>query len=78
MKSSTYNEMTKNKDLKNAIFVGASMENNKYDTVKIKRGEMQINLEFPPKSARDQMIEQEVKAIITGELKDKSRKIYIS
>lgn len=26
MKSSTYNEMTKNKDIKNAIFVGPSME----------------------------------------------------
>lgn len=78
MKSSTYNEMTKNKDVKNTIFVGVSMNNNKYDTVKIKRNGMQISLEFPPKSARDQLIEQEVKDIISGELKEKSRKIYIS
>lgn len=78
MKSSTYNEMTKNKDVKNTIFVGVSMNNNKYDTVKIKRNGMQISLEFPPKSARDQLIEQEVKAIISGELKERSRKIYIS
>ena len=78
MKSSTYNEMTKNKDIKNAIFVGPLMENKKYDTVKIKREGMQISLEFPPKSARDQLIEQEVKAIISGELKEKTRKIYIS
>ncbi|MDU5438884.1 MAG: hypothetical protein E6109_05770 [Ruminococcus sp.] len=78
MKSSTYNEMTKNKDIKNAIFVGPSMENKKYDIIKIKREGMQISFEFPPKSARDQLIEQEVKAIISGELKEKSRKIYIS
>lgn len=78
MKSSTYNEMTKNKDIKNVIFVGPSMENKKYDTVKIKREGMQISFEFPPKSARDQLIEQEVKDIISGELKEKSRKIYIS
>ena len=78
MKSSTYNEMTKNKDIKNVIFIGPSMENKKYDTVKIKREGMQISFEFPPKSARDQLIEQEVKDIISGELKEKSRKIYIS
>lgn len=78
MKSSTYNEMIKNKDIKNAIFVGPSMENKKYDTVKIKREGMQISFEFPPKSARDELIEREVKAIISGELKEKTRKIYIS
>ena len=49
-----------------------------YDTIKIKRNGMQISLEFPPKSARDQLIEREVKAIISGELKEKTRKIYIS
>ena len=49
-----------------------------YDTIKIKRNGMQISLEFPPKSARDQLIEREVKAIISGELKEKARKIYIS
>lgn len=54
------------------------MTDKRYDTVKIKRNGMQINLEFPPKSARDQLIEQEVKDIISGELKEKSRKIYIS
>ena len=54
------------------------MENKRYDTIKIKRNGMQISFEFPPKSARDQLIEQEVKNIISGELKEKSRKIYIS
>lgn len=63
---------------KRKISVGGAMENKMYDTVKIKRNGMQINFEFPPKSARDQLIEQEVKAIISGELKEKSRKMYIS
>ena len=54
------------------------MTDKMYDTIKIKRNGMQINFEFPPKSARDQLIEQEVKDIISGELKEKSRKIYIS
>lgn len=54
------------------------MPDKKYDTVKIKRSGMQICFEFPPKSARDQMIKQEVKAIISGELKEKSQKICIS
>ena len=54
------------------------MTDKMYDTVKIKRNGMQISLEFPPKSARDQLIEQEVKDIISGELKEKSHKIYIS
>ena len=54
------------------------MENKRYDTIKIKRKGMQISFEFPPKSARDELIEREVKDIISGELKEKSRKIYIS
>lgn len=54
------------------------MADKKYDIVKIKRNGMQISLEFPPKSARDQLIEQEIKSIIAGELKEKSRKLYIS
>ena len=36
-----------------------------------------ISFEFPPKSARDQIIEQEVKAIISGELREKSREIHV-
>ena len=63
---------------KRKISVGGSMGNKRYDTIKIKRNGMQISFEFPPKSARDQLIEQEVKNIISGELKEKSRKIYIS
>lgn len=76
--SNTYVEDNNSINSKKMISMGASMENKKYDTVKIKRNGMQISLEFPPKSARDQLIEQEVKAIISGELKERSRKIYIS
>lgn len=53
------------------------MPDKKYDTVKIKRSGMQISFEFPPKSARDQIIGQEVKAIISGELREKSREIHV-
>ena len=63
---------------KRKISVGGSMENKRYDTIKIKRKGMQISLEFPPKSARDELIEREVKDIISGEMKEISRKIYIS
>ena len=71
MENSTYNEQLERKIVEKAISA-------RKHTVKIKRNGMQINLEFPPKSARDQLIEQEVKDIISGELKEKSRKIYIS
>lgn len=74
----TYGEDMNNIDSKRKLSMGGSMENKKYDTIKIKREGMQISFEFPPKSARDQVIEQEVKSIITGELKEKSRKFYIS
>lgn len=74
----TYGENMNNIDSKRKLSMGGPMENKKYDTIKIKRNGMQINFEFPPKSARDELIEQEVKAIISGELKEKSRKIYIS
>ena len=74
----TYGEDMNNIDSKRKLSMGGSMENKKYDTVKIKREGMQISFEFPPKSVRDQVIEQEVKSIITGELKEKSRKFYIS
>ena len=59
--SNTYIENNNSINSKKMISMGASMENKKYDTVKIKRNGMQISLEFPPKSARDQLIEQEVK-----------------
>ena len=61
-----------------AVSARKSMTDKKYDTIKIKRNGMQISFEFPPKSARDELIEREVKDIISGELKEKSRKIYIS
>lgn len=78
MEKSTYNEERERKIVKKAISARKPMTDKMYDTVKIKRNGMQINFEFPPKSARDQLIELEVKAIISGELKEKSRKMYIS
>ena len=78
MENSTYNEQLERKIVEKAISARKPMTDKRYDTVKIKRNGMQINLEFPPKSARDQLIEREVKDIISGELKEKSRKIYIS
>lgn len=74
----TYDKQNGNKLIEKAISTRKPMTDKMYDTVKIKRNGMQISLEFPPKSARDQLIEQEVKDIISGELKEKSRKIYIS
>ena len=78
MENSTYNEQLERKIVEKAISARKPMTDKIYDTIKIKRNGMQISLEFPPTSARDQLIEQEVKAIISGELKEKSRKIYIS
>ena len=78
MNKITYDELSSNKIVEKAISARKPMTDKMYDTVKIKRNGMQISLEFPPKSARDQLIEQEVKAIISGELKERSRKIYIS
>lgn len=53
------------------------MPDKKYDTVEIRRKGMKISFEFPPKSARDQIIGQEVKGIISGELREKSREIHV-
>ena len=78
MNKITYDELSSNKIVEKAISARKPMTDKMYDTVKIKRNFMQISLEFPPKSARDQLIEQEVKDIISGELKEKSHKIYIS
>ena len=78
MNKITYDELSSNKIVEKAISARKPMTDKMYDTVKIKRNGMQISLEFPSKSARDQLIEQEVKAIISGELKEKTRKIYIS
>lgn len=78
MNKITYDELSSNKIVEKAISARKPMTDKIYDTIKIKRNGMQINFEFPPKSARDQLIEQEVKDIISGELKEKSRKIYIS
>ncbi len=78
MNKITYDELSSNKIVEKAISARKPMTDKMYDTVKIKRNGMQISLEFPSKSARDQLIEQEVKDIISGELKEKSRKIYIS
>ena len=74
----TYAAPSANNHVEKAILAGGKMPDKKYDTVKIKRSGMQISFEFPPKSARDQIIGQEVKSIITGELKEKSRELYIS
>lgn len=78
MNKITYDELSSNKIVEKAISARKPMTDKMYDTVKIKRNGMQISFEFPPKSARDELIEREVKAIISGELKEKSRKIYIS
>ena len=78
MENNTYNEQLERKIVEKAISARKPMTDKIYDTIKIKRNGMQISLEFPPKSARDQLIEREVKAIISGELKEKARKIYIS
>ena len=78
MENSTYNEQLERKIVEKAISARKPMTDKMYDTVKIKRNGMQISFEFPPKSARDELIEREVKAIISGELKEKTCKIYIS
>lgn len=78
MNKTTYDKQIGNKMVERTVSARKSMTDKKYDTIKIKRNGMRISLEFPPKSARDQLIEQEVKDIISGELKEKSRKIYIS
>ena len=78
MNKTTYDKQISNKMVEKAVSVRKSMTDKAYDTVKIKRNGLQINFEFPPKSARDQVIEKEVKDIISGELREKSRKIYIS
>ena len=78
MNKTTYDKQIVNKMVEKAISARKPMTDKMYDTVKIKRNGMQISLEFPPKSARDELIAQEVKDIISGELKEKSRKIYIS
>lgn len=76
--NNTYNKQKERKNVEKTISARNQMADKKYDIVKIKRNGMQISLEFPPKSARDQLIEQEIKSIIAGELKEKSRKLYIS
>ena len=78
MNKITYAMPSVNNHVEKTILAGGKMPDKKYDTVKIKRSGMQICFEFPPKSARDQLIKQEVKAIISGELKEKSQKICIS
>ena len=78
MENSAYNEQLERKIVEKAISARKPMTDKIYDTIKIRRNGMQISLEFPSKSARDELIEREVKAIISGELKEKTRKIYIS
>lgn len=78
MNKNTYAAPSANNHVEKAILAGGKMPDKKYDTVKIKRSGMQISFEFPPKSARDQIIGQEVKSIIAGELKEKLRELYIS
>lgn len=78
MNKITYDELSGNKIVEKTISARKPMTDKAYDTVKIKRNGMQINLEFPPKSAKDQVIEQEVKSIISGELREKAHKLYVS
>lgn len=78
MNKTTYDKQIGNKMVERTVSARKSMTDKKYDTIKIKRNGMRISFEFPPKSAKDHLIEQEVKDIISGELKEKSRKIYIS
>lgn len=78
MSKITYAASSVNNHVEKAILAGGKMPDKKYDTVEIKRKGMKISFEFPPKSAKDQLIEQEVKSIIAGELKEKSRELYIS
>ena len=78
MNKITYAAPSVNNHIEKAILAGGKMPDKKYDTVEIRRKGMKISFEFPPKSAKDQLIEQEVKSIITGELKEKSRELYIS
>ena len=78
MNKITYAAPSVNNHVEKAILSGGKMPEKKYDTVEIRRKGMKISFEFPPKSAKDQLIEQEVKSIITGELKEKSRELYIS
>ncbi len=78
MNKITYAAPSMNNHVEKAILAGGKMPDKKYDTVEIRRKGMKISFEFPPKSAKDQLIEQEVKSIITGELKEKSRELYIS
>lgn len=78
MNKITYAAPSVNNHVEKAILSGGKMPDKKYDTVEIRRKGMKISFEFPPKSAKDQLIEQEVKSIITGELKEKTRELYIS
>ena len=77
MNKITYAKSSGTNHIKRSVLIGGKMPDKKYDTVKIKRSGMQISFEFPPKSARDQIIEQEVKDIISGELREKSREIHL-
>lgn len=78
MNKITYATPPVNNHVKKAILAGGKMPEKKYDIVEIKRKGIKISFEFPPKSVKDQLIEQEVKSIIAGELKEKSRELYIS
>lgn len=77
MNKITYVAPSVNNHIEKAILAGGNMPDKKYDIVEIRRKGMKISFEFPPKSARDQIIEQEVKAIISGELREKSREIHV-
>ena len=73
----TYVAPSVNNHIEKAILAGGNMPDKKYDIVEIRRKGMKISFEFPPKSARDQIIGQEVKVIISGELREKSREIHV-
>lgn len=73
----TYAAPSTNNHVEKAILAGGKMPDKKYDIVEIRRKGMKISFEFPSKSARDQIIGQEVKDIISGELREKSREIHV-
>ena len=77
MNKITYAAPSVNNHVEKAILSGGKMPDKKYDTVEIRRKGMKISFEFPPKSARDQIIGQEVKDLISGELREKSREIQV-
>ena len=76
MEKCEYKTLNENKDKKNIIAMqtGAVMEN-KFDQVLMEDvSGMKICFEFPTNTPKDERIEQEIKAILSGELRDSLQK----